>query len=68
MGLISINVRLHRQVTGRACRFAARAGASPRRGKGGKFCRSGIICREVDATIAAIAVVLSVFFLWHAAC
>jgi len=34
----------------------------------GKFCRSGIVCREIGATIAIKAVVLSSFFLWHAAC
>jgi hypothetical protein len=38
------------------------------RGEGGKFCRRGIICREVDAVAAARAVVLSAFFLWHTAC
>jgi hypothetical protein len=36
--------------------------------EGGKFCRSGIICREIDARTAAETVVLSAFFLWHAAC
>jgi hypothetical protein len=39
-----------------------------RAGEGGKFCRSGIICREIDATTAAKTVVLSAFFPWHAAC
>jgi hypothetical protein len=38
------------------------------RGEGGKFCRSGIICREIDATSAAETVVLSGFFLWHGVC
>jgi hypothetical protein len=37
-------------------------------GEAGKFCRSGIICREIHATTAAKTVVLSAFFLWHAAC
>jgi hypothetical protein len=37
-------------------------------GEGGKFCRSGIICRDLDATIMAKAVVLSTFLPWHAAC
>jgi hypothetical protein len=37
-------------------------------GAGGKFCRGGIICREIAAVPAAKAVVLSAFFLWHAAC
>jgi hypothetical protein len=38
------------------------------RGAGGKFCRGGIICREIGAMTAAKAIVLSTFFLWHAAC
>jgi hypothetical protein len=33
-----------------------------RQDEAGKFCRSGTICREIDAMIAARAVVLSVFF------
>jgi hypothetical protein len=37
-------------------------------GKVGKFCRSGIICREPDAVTTANTLVLSTFFLWHMAC
>jgi hypothetical protein len=36
--------------------------------EGGKFCRGGIICREIAAALAAKAVVLTAFFLWHTAC
>jgi hypothetical protein len=36
--------------------------------EGGKFCRCGIICREIAARFAAKAVVLSAFFLWHTVC
>jgi hypothetical protein len=35
---------------------------------GGKFCRGGIICREIDAIAAIKVFVLSMFFLWHSAC
>jgi hypothetical protein len=38
------------------------------RNEAGKFCRGGIICREIGATTAANAVVLLMFFPWHAAC
>jgi hypothetical protein len=37
-------------------------------GEGGKFCRGGIICREIAAVPAAKAIVLTAFFLWHTAC
>jgi hypothetical protein len=37
-------------------------------GEGGKFCRHGIICREIGVAAVAKAVVLSTFFLWHRAC
>jgi hypothetical protein len=37
-------------------------------GEGGKFCRCGIICREIAARSAAKVVVLTAFFLWHTAC
>jgi hypothetical protein len=37
-------------------------------GKGGKFCRGGIICRELAARPVAKAIVLTAFFLWHTAC
>jgi hypothetical protein len=36
--------------------------------EGGKFCRCGIICREIAARSAAKVVVLTAFFLWHTAC
>jgi hypothetical protein len=34
----------------------------------GKFCRGGTICREIGATAAIKAFVLSMLFLWHTAC
>jgi hypothetical protein len=37
-------------------------------GAGGKFCRRGIICREIAARSAAEPIVLTAFFLWHTAC
>jgi hypothetical protein len=33
-----------------------------RRGEGGKFCRGGIICRDIDAMTAVKTFVLSMFF------
>jgi hypothetical protein len=41
---------------------------SVRPAEGGRFCRNGIICREVAAMTAAKAAVLLMFFLWHGAC
>jgi hypothetical protein len=36
--------------------------------QGGKFCRGGIICREIVATPTTRIIVLSAFFLWHRVC